>query len=59
MWHQQQRVLLLAEKDGSTSEQPAEIKKESDGETEKEERLYDDTVQYLIASTLYNTGFPD
>ena len=30
------------------SEQPAEIETESDGETEKEERLYDETLQYLM-----------
>ena len=30
------------------SEQPDKIKKESVGETEKEERLYNDTLQYLM-----------
>ena len=29
------------------AEQPAEIETESDGETEKKERLYDETLQYI------------
>ena len=43
--------LLLTEKNGNTTEQPAEqldFETESDGETEEEERMYDETLQYLM-----------
>ena len=35
-------------KDGFAVRTTAEIETESDGETEKEERLYDETLQYLM-----------